>query len=132
MNKKVYLDRRAIGSGLGQNAFVFGDIINDSYMTTRAKFDTEVKFGFKNHGKENFNTFSEKFDVVIEGDGNYVVPEFLMRTATGQKVGEETLSKVRAACPELIDIVESTTRKILGASRFSIGKIVSNDFTQKN
>jgi archaellum component FlaG (FlaF/FlaG flagellin family) len=81
MNKKVYLDRRAI-NGLGKNAFVFGDIINDSFMTTRAKFDTEIKFGFKNHGKENFNSFAEKFDVVIEGDGNYVVPEFLMKTAT--------------------------------------------------
>jgi len=60
-------------------------------MTEKAGYENQIKIGFRNHGKENFGEFLDHYDIVIEGDGNYVVPEFLMRVALDQSVDFDLL-----------------------------------------
>jgi len=98
-NKKDFLNRDRVR--LGKNCFMFGDIINDARMTEKAGYRTEVRVGFRNTEHENFQEYLNKYDVVIEGDGSYVIPEFLMRVATNQTVDFALLAQVREICPEL-------------------------------
>jgi len=107
MNKKKFLDRKT--TEMGKNCFLFGDIINDSFMTSRAEYENEIKIGFKNTDKEDFNDYLNKYDVVIQGDGNFVIPEYLMRIALCQPVGSDLLLKVRQACPELVHLFKRET-----------------------
>lgn len=89
MNKKEYLNNT--NAKLGRNCFLFGDIINDSFMTENAGYDTQIKIGFRNTENENFGDFLKAYDIVIEGDGNFVVPEFLLRVALNQTVEYDLL-----------------------------------------
>ena len=89
MNMKVYattkygiLDKRKFS--FKKNTLLFGDLVTDYDMASKMSSKNLIAIAFLESGKEEMlKNYLEKFDVVIQGDGDFLLHDKLLRHVAG-------------------------------------------------
>ena len=115
LHMKVYattkagiLDKRKFA--FKKNTLLFGDLVTDYDMASRMDSENIVSIAFLERKKENMlKNYLEKFDVVILGDGDFLIPDLILRKVAGVEENpffKEKIEENKKIFQEIIELFE--------------------------